>query len=119
MRSQRRLLQLHEVVSAWSALEVFILAIAVAMLEIGLVSGFIVGKNCDGIQVARPPASSLLLLIVTTILRLRLRPCPRLRPRLRLRCKSALVQFMRPPQEYLGTLVTYALLDPVDATCFK
>lgn len=43
---------------------------AVAMLEIGLVSGFIVGKNCDGITA------------------------------------------------YLGTLVTYALLDPADATCF-
>eukprot|EP01052_Picozoa_sp_SAG31_P009549 SAG31_NODE_504_length_14762_cov_3.344609_5_plen_505_part_00 len=49
LEAQKRALARHELISAWSALEVFILAIAVAMLEIGLVSGFIVGKNCDGI----------------------------------------------------------------------
>jgi hypothetical protein len=70
LEGQRHLLQWHELISAWSALEVFILAIAVAMLEIGLVSGFVVGKNCNAIQV------------------------------------------------WLGDLVTYALLDEADQTCF-
>ena len=49
LRAQKRLYTTVEALTAWSALEVFMAAIIVAMLEIGQVSGFIVGKNCDGI----------------------------------------------------------------------
>jgi hypothetical protein len=46
LRHQRRLEALSEALHAWSALEVFIVAIAVAMAQMELVSGFVVGGPC-------------------------------------------------------------------------
>ena len=49
LRGQKKLFVINEALNAWSALEVFMLSIAVAMVEIGQVSGFIVGNICNGL----------------------------------------------------------------------
>eukprot|EP01046_Picozoa_sp_COSAG06_P013289 COSAG06_NODE_801_length_12195_cov_106.299934_6_plen_1670_part_00 len=49
LRAQKQLFVLNEALCAWSALEVFMLSIAVATVEIGQVSGFIVGNMCRGL----------------------------------------------------------------------
>lgn len=49
LRAQKQLFVLNEALRAWSALEVFMLSIAVATIEIGQVSGFIVGNLCNGL----------------------------------------------------------------------
>jgi len=48
---QRSLFVLAEVLNAWSALDVFCIAIAAALLEIQQFAAFIVGDSCDGINV--------------------------------------------------------------------
>lgn len=45
-----RMLVVTEVLNAWSALDVFIVSIAAALLEIQQFASFIVGENCDGIN---------------------------------------------------------------------
>eukprot|EP00756_Hemistasia_phaeocysticola_P022672 Hpha_TRINITY_DN15848_c4_g16::TRINITY_DN15848_c4_g16_i1::g.189038::m.189038 len=47
---KRRVLHLHEVCSAFSALPVYFIAIVVSLLEIGQVSDFMVGSACDGLD---------------------------------------------------------------------
>lgn len=49
--TQRRLFVLTEVFNAWSALDVFCISIAAALLEIQQFAAFIVGDSCDGINV--------------------------------------------------------------------
>lgn len=48
---QRSLFVLAEVLNAWSALDVFCIAIAAALLEIQQFAAFIVGDSCDAINV--------------------------------------------------------------------
>lgn len=42
-----------EVVSAWSSVEVFLVAVVVALLEIGQVSKFMVDDACNGLEQVR------------------------------------------------------------------
>ena len=49
LKAQKRLFVFHEALSAWSALEVFILSVVIAMFEIGDVSDKIVGDACRGL----------------------------------------------------------------------
>eukprot|EP01032_Pedospumella_encystans_P009378 gene9378-11041_t len=51
LASQRSIFVLAEVLNAWSALDVFCIAIAAALLEIQQFAAFIVGDSCDGINV--------------------------------------------------------------------
>jgi hypothetical protein len=46
----KRLFVVNEVLSAWSALEIFLVAIMVALVELGQISGFLIGKNCRFFQ---------------------------------------------------------------------
>ena len=50
LKSQKSLFTLAEVFNAWSALDVFCLSIAAALLEIRQFANFIVGDSCDGIN---------------------------------------------------------------------
>jgi len=50
VKSQLRLYKLSEVFYAWSAVEVFILAIIASLLEISQFAQFIIGDKCDGIN---------------------------------------------------------------------
>jgi hypothetical protein len=50
LKSQKSLFTLAEVFNAWSALDVFTLSIAAALLEIQQFAAFIVGDSCDGIN---------------------------------------------------------------------
>ena len=50
IKAQRRTFVLLEVLNAWSALDVFCVAIAAALLEIQQFASFIVGDSCDGIN---------------------------------------------------------------------
>jgi hypothetical protein len=50
LHTQKRLEMWREALSNWSALEVFVSSIGVALLEIGMVSGFIVGRNCNAVK---------------------------------------------------------------------
>jgi len=51
LSSQRQMFVLAEVLNAWSALDVFCIAIAAALLEIQQFAAFIVGDSCDSINV--------------------------------------------------------------------
>lgn len=51
LSTQRTLFVLAEVLNAWSALDVFCIAIAAALLEIQQFAAFIVGDSCDSINV--------------------------------------------------------------------
>jgi hypothetical protein len=65
-----------EVLHAWSSLEVFVLAIVAALLELKQFAGFIVGGRCDIIDVyirtylsqALPPGDMVCFTVVTTLL---------------------------------------------------
>mmetsp|Transcript_14969 Transcript_14969/g.20920 ORF Transcript_14969/g.20920 Transcript_14969/m.20920 type:complete len:1071 (+) Transcript_14969:86-3298(+) len=59
---QRRTFVLAEVLNAWSALEVFVVSIIAALLEIGQFAEFIVGDHCDSINkiLELPPFDKLL-----------------------------------------------------------
>ena len=50
LRTQKYFFFFNEIVSAWAAMEVFIISIMVALLEIGQISGFMVGDNCNPLQ---------------------------------------------------------------------
>ena len=50
LRAQRRLLAAAEVLSAWSAMDVFVASVAVALLEISQFAAFIVGDKCDAVD---------------------------------------------------------------------
>ena len=50
LSAQRSMFVLAEVLNAWSALDVFCIAIAAALLEIQQFAAFIVGDSCDGIN---------------------------------------------------------------------
>lgn len=50
LAQQRMLFVLSEVLNAWSALDVFCLSIAAALLQIQQFVIFIVGDSCDGIN---------------------------------------------------------------------
>lgn len=49
--TQRSIFVLAEVLNAWSALDVFCVSIAAALLEVQQFAAFIVGDGCDGINV--------------------------------------------------------------------
>jgi hypothetical protein len=49
-RSASRLYVLAEVANAWSAMEVFVISVVAALLEIEQFAGFIIGDKCDGIN---------------------------------------------------------------------
>jgi hypothetical protein len=51
LTAQRQMFVLSEVLNAWSALDVFCIAIAAALLEIQQFAAFIVGDSCDAINV--------------------------------------------------------------------
>lgn len=51
LSTQRTLFVLAEVLNAWSAVDVFCIAIAAALLEIQQFAAFIVGDSCDSINV--------------------------------------------------------------------
>jgi hypothetical protein len=51
LSTQRQLFVLAEVLNAWSAVDVFCIAIAAALLEIQQFAAFIVGDSCDSINV--------------------------------------------------------------------
>lgn len=50
LRLQKKVFFLNEVLGAWSACEVYIIATVVALLEIGQISGFMVGNACDPLK---------------------------------------------------------------------
>eukprot|EP01116_Phalansterium_solitarium_P006535 TRINITY_DN1886_c0_g1_i2.p2 TRINITY_DN1886_c0_g1~~TRINITY_DN1886_c0_g1_i2.p2 ORF type:complete len:383 (-),score=130.37 TRINITY_DN1886_c0_g1_i2:315-1463(-) len=49
-RGQRRLFVICEVLNAWSALDVFIIAVIAALLEVRQFAAFIIGDRCDAIN---------------------------------------------------------------------
>jgi hypothetical protein len=50
LTSQRKMLMLAEVLNAWSAIEVFLLSIVAAVLQISQFAAFLVGDKCDLIR---------------------------------------------------------------------
>lgn len=50
LRMQRSLLVLSEIANAWSAVEVFVLSICAALLQISTFASFIIGDKCDMIN---------------------------------------------------------------------
>ena len=50
LMQQKKSIIVNEIIAAWQYLEVYLIAIVVAMLQIGQVSGFMVGKECDPIM---------------------------------------------------------------------
>jgi len=49
-RAASRMFVLAEVANAWSAMEVFVISVVAALLEIEQFAGFIIGDKCDGIN---------------------------------------------------------------------
>jgi hypothetical protein len=49
-QSASRMFVLAEVANAWSAMEVFVISVVAALLEIEQFAGFIIGDKCDGIN---------------------------------------------------------------------
>ena len=47
---QKKLVVINEIVSAWQYLEVYLIAIVVAVLQIGQISGFMVGDLCNDLK---------------------------------------------------------------------
>ena len=50
---QKKVYVLNEILAAWQYMEVYLIAIVIALMQMGQVSGFMVGDACDGITVSR------------------------------------------------------------------
>lgn len=60
VQAQRRLYTVAEVLNAWSALEVFVVALMAALLEIHQFAQFIIGDKCDAVNKLLVPFNSIL-----------------------------------------------------------
>jgi len=50
LKQLKGMLVCNEIIAAWQYLEVYLIAIVVSLLQIGQISGFMVGNLCDGIE---------------------------------------------------------------------
>lgn len=50
IKAQSRFFVLAEITNAWSAMEVFVLSVVAALLEIQQFAAFIIGSKCDAIN---------------------------------------------------------------------
>ena len=51
---QKKVYVVNEILAAWQYMEVYLIAIVIALMQMGQVSGFMVGDACDGITVSFP-----------------------------------------------------------------